>query len=63
LKLIAEWVERFPLGLPRLLATALVSFGELPATVGFEEKKKDHISQHLKLLAIDILLSLTAKNL
>lgn len=41
----------------------MVSIGELPATVGFEEKKKDHITQHVKLLAIDVLLALTAKDL
>jgi hypothetical protein len=36
LKLISEWIDKYPQLFPKLLATTLVSFAELPAVFGFE---------------------------
>ena len=63
LKFIAEWTNHLPKSIPRIFVTTVVCFAEIPATTGFEERKKDHISQRLKLLAVDILLNLSVNNL
>jgi hypothetical protein len=63
LKFIAEWITHMPESIPRIFATTVVCFAELPSFSATEDKKKDHIPQQLKLLAIDILLSMSVNNL
>jgi hypothetical protein len=62
LKLLKHWVDRFPKKLPQFLAFSFVALAELPVLTGNDEKRKDHLPQHIKILCIEILLILSAKN-